>query len=128
MAALSQCSESRTLSDKRKAIARDLKHQTQCDEYLNSQHSRLNEPIDNKWFNYELVTHYKKRLSNAIIEQLYAILYWNDRWSGIINHELLDMKQRCMFYELSKQSLEEKVATMKDPAFKEKLLSEDLHN
>jgi len=29
------------------------------------------------------------------------------------------------FYELSKQSLEEKVATMKDPAFKEKLLSED---
>ena len=29
------------------------------------------------------------------------------------------------FYELSKQSLEEKVAAMKDPAFKEKLLSED---
>ena len=29
------------------------------------------------------------------------------------------------FYELTKQSLEEKVATMKDPAFKEKLLSED---
>ena len=29
------------------------------------------------------------------------------------------------FYEFSKQSLEEKVATMKDPAFKEKLLSED---
>ena len=29
------------------------------------------------------------------------------------------------FYELSKQSLEEKVATMTDPAFKEKLLSED---
>ena len=29
------------------------------------------------------------------------------------------------FYELSKQSLEEKVATMKDPAFKEKLLSEN---
>ena len=29
------------------------------------------------------------------------------------------------FYELSKQSLEEKVATMKDPTFKEKLLSED---
>ena len=29
------------------------------------------------------------------------------------------------FYELSKQSLEEKVATMKDPSFKEKLLSED---
>jgi len=29
------------------------------------------------------------------------------------------------FYELSKKSLEEKVATMKDPAFKEKLLSED---
>ena len=28
------------------------------------------------------------------------------------------------FYELSKQSLEEKVAAMKDPAFKEKLLSE----
>jgi len=29
------------------------------------------------------------------------------------------------FYELSKKSLEEKVAIMKDPAFKEKLLSED---
>ena len=29
------------------------------------------------------------------------------------------------FYELSKKSLEEKVATMKNPAFKEKLLSED---
>ena len=29
------------------------------------------------------------------------------------------------FYELSKRSLEEKVAAMKDPAFKEKLLSED---
>ena len=29
------------------------------------------------------------------------------------------------FYELSKQSLEEKVSAMKDPAFKEKLLSED---
>ena len=29
------------------------------------------------------------------------------------------------FYELSKKSIEEKVATMKDPAFKEKLLSED---
>ena len=29
------------------------------------------------------------------------------------------------FYELSKKSIEEKVATMKDPAFKEKLLSEE---
>ena len=42
-----KCSESRTLSDKRKALARDLKHQIQCDEYLNPQHSRLNIPIDN---------------------------------------------------------------------------------
>lgn len=43
----SKCSESRTLSDKRKGIASNLKHHVQCDEYLNPQHSRLNEPIDN---------------------------------------------------------------------------------
>ena len=43
----SKCSKGRTVADKRKALARNLQHHVVCDDYLNSQHSRLNEPIDN---------------------------------------------------------------------------------
>lgn len=43
----SKCTESRTLADKRSAIARNLTHVTECDNYLYPNHSRLNHPIDN---------------------------------------------------------------------------------
>jgi len=43
----SKCSQNSLLEDKRKKIARGLKHNVMCDNFLNSQHSRLNEPIDN---------------------------------------------------------------------------------
>lgn len=43
----SKCSKGRTVAEKRKLLARDLESHVRCDDYLNSQHSRLNVPIDN---------------------------------------------------------------------------------
>jgi len=42
-----KCCRNRSLDDKRKRISRNLQYNTQCNEYLNPQHSRLNQPIDN---------------------------------------------------------------------------------
>jgi len=43
----SKCTSGNTLDDKRRAISRGLKHNVMCDDFLNANHSRLNEPIDN---------------------------------------------------------------------------------
>ena len=67
----SKCSESRTLSEKRKAISRGLKHQLHCDDYLNSQHSRLNEPIDN----YRGLSTINLQLDYPIIDPLENVFY-----------------------------------------------------
>ena len=43
----SKCSESRTMEDKRKVIARKLNHSVECDNNLHPDYSRLSQPMDN---------------------------------------------------------------------------------
>ena len=61
----------------------------------------LHEPVEFSWINNALHLPYKKKLSNALVELLYSKQYWHDQWSEMINHEHLNLKQQCMFYELS---------------------------
>ena len=71
----SKCSQNRTLSDKRKSISRDLQHNVQCDEYLNPQHSRLNQPIDN----YRGLSTINLQLSYPIIDPKDSVFYGHNK-------------------------------------------------